>query len=378
MADPKQIVEKIRGFLAATDQTQSAELTQSSADYSELCLEANARLARCADFLRLGLRSEAIQFADCNPPLLETVSMLDLPSIGAWEQICATYGLPRPVRLMMDVAKTLNDAYAEQEPIKPLLVKHRLLALTNAPLSERLSVLRQLALADAASPCWSDDVKEFERARISSLKVEAASAIRAASIERIDQLLAEITAEAWQSPFPEPLKASLSCASASLRGAGAIKQLQSMVPRVREAHAAMNLEECREVFAQWSQIAAESKAGLPDDLLAEIQPLTQLLERQNKARERARAFRTACNELAAALDANATAETLQQVYRYVISFEMELPEALLAEFQRRLSRLQRDVQKEKRRQFATAMVLVTAVALALIAMAWTILFSGKR
>ncbi|HZL34945.1 MAG TPA: hypothetical protein VFC78_06530 [Tepidisphaeraceae bacterium] len=310
--------------------------------------------------------------------MLEMVSSLDFSEMNAWEQACATYGLARPIRLMLDAAKSLNDAYTEQEPLQPLLVKHRLLAITNAPLPERLSVLRKLAAEDAVSPCWMQDVERFEKARFSTLKNEATAAIKSANVAWVDRLLEEVTGEPWQSPVPEALKIALFRASASLHHDDALIRLREMVPRIREAHAAMNLDECREVFSEWALIVQESNVVVPEDLLGEILPLSRLLDQHQEGQEREREFAAACVELKAAFDLGAPAEELRQRYRRILSFELEVPEELDAEYRKKLEALAREQKLEKRRQLMVALVLGIAVAAAMGAMAIVMMMSGKH
>ncbi len=92
-----------------------------------------------------GPRSEAIHLAEEPPNLLDLVAALDLPDAEVWSDFCQTTGLPVPPALQMDRAAQLNDAYAAEQPLEHLLNRHRLLALSRGPVSERLEVIRQLA-----------------------------------------------------------------------------------------------------------------------------------------------------------------------------------------------------------------------------------------
>jgi ABC-type transporter Mla subunit MlaD len=71
MADTQRIVDDIRTFVHASDQTCNDSLRALAAAYAAACKEANDRLRRCDEFLRQGLRSEAIRFAEAEPNLLD-------------------------------------------------------------------------------------------------------------------------------------------------------------------------------------------------------------------------------------------------------------------------------------------------------------------
>jgi len=77
MNDAQRIVDDLRSVVHASDQTYSDQLTQLAKSYVEACGEANKRLRRCDDFLRQGLRSEAIRYAEAEPSLLDQVAILD-------------------------------------------------------------------------------------------------------------------------------------------------------------------------------------------------------------------------------------------------------------------------------------------------------------
>ena len=102
--DYNEVVDDIRSFLAAADQTRTDGLHDLAGAYARLCREANERLRRCGDYLRRGMRSEAIHLAEAVPPLLDVVAALDLPELEEWEQLCGMYELPRPVRLHIETA----------------------------------------------------------------------------------------------------------------------------------------------------------------------------------------------------------------------------------------------------------------------------------
>src|ERR1700747_2451391 len=112
MTDHHRIVDDIRSFLQASDQTFSDSLRSLAEAYNEACRETNARLRRCEEFLQKGLRSEAIHFAQTEPALLEVVAALDFPERPEWEQVALGYGLPPPPHLRIETAEALNRAYS--------------------------------------------------------------------------------------------------------------------------------------------------------------------------------------------------------------------------------------------------------------------------
>ena len=132
MPDYHQIVDQVRGIVQSSDQTRNDRMEQLAADYASACGEANQRLGRCQWLLQQGLRSEAIQLAESEPRLLDVVAVLDFRERAEWDELVGIYGLAAAPRLMVEAAGFVNEAYAQEEPIHDLLVKHRRLAMQRA------------------------------------------------------------------------------------------------------------------------------------------------------------------------------------------------------------------------------------------------------
>ncbi|MDB5354717.1 MAG: hypothetical protein JWN24_1170 [Phycisphaerales bacterium] len=377
MSDATHTVEIIRAFLAAGG-GGGAELAEVAGDYAELCREANARLLRCADFLREGLRGEALQFAACRPPLLALAGVLDFPEFGSWEHACDSMGWRRPVRLIAQAARDLAAAVAQQEPLRDLLARHRFLALSRAPLPARLTALRELAAADPGNPLWKHDVATLEAARFAELRTEIVTALKSGDGEWVEKLLEEVSAGPWHAPVPADLLEALSRTTAALRESRLSAELTALVPRVRAAYAAMSYDECRQVFAEWGRAVKEAKLPVPDDLRREIMPLARWLDEQEQRQQRESHFRDACAALAAAVEAGAEGEDLRAQYRAALGYEMEIPADLAVTYRRRIDGWEREQKGEKRKQFALSIVLVLGVALALGALAYVMFASGRR
>ena len=87
MPDHHQIVDQVRALAQATNQSRAAGLDGWAAAYAQACAEVNERLVRCQRLLQQGLRSEAIQLAEIEPRLLDSVAVLDFPERPAWDEL---------------------------------------------------------------------------------------------------------------------------------------------------------------------------------------------------------------------------------------------------------------------------------------------------
>ncbi len=184
MADYHQIVEQIRTALHSGDPGHNGRLAGLASAYADACTEAAQRLGRCHRLLQQGLRSEAIQLAESEPKLLDTLAVLDFPERPEWDDVVQMRNLTPAPRIPLEPARLLNEAYADEDPLQELLRRHRRLALQRAPLKLRIAVLRQLAAQDPGSPIWAEDLRTFEQARMLEIQDEAAEAIRRHDAER--------------------------------------------------------------------------------------------------------------------------------------------------------------------------------------------------
>ncbi|HET6248785.1 MAG TPA: hypothetical protein VFE47_13880 [Tepidisphaeraceae bacterium] len=376
MPDPKHTVDGIRAFLGSGNATAGAQIRNLATDYLDMCREANLRLKRCAEFLRDGLRGEAVAHARARPELLEFITGLQFSELPEWERACGSLNLPKPSRLATETAQHLVEAVRQQEPLEELLAKHRYLALARAEPSQRLAVLRQLIAADPTSPCWKRDAEELESARLAALHTDAAAAARKGDIVTVHTLLAELNAGPWVTPIPADLKEILTKASASLSEAATAARLRALLPRVRAAESALSYEECRAVFQEWGAIVKESKITVPPDLRGEILPLAHWLDEEEDRRQKEREFKAACATLTAAIEGRRPIEQLTRLYRAAVGFDLPMPERLLLAYRRVLETARQEQRREKRKQYLLAALLIGVIGVALAVLAYVMFGMG--
>src|SRR5579885_3465557 len=209
MPDLRRIVDEIRFYLDSNEAEMTESVRDAASDYAEACHQANQRLRRCGEFLNRNLRSEAIQLAEAEPDLLEVVSTLDFAGRENWDSVVSMYDLPSVEPLLMEVAEALNEAYALQEPVKKLLDKHRLLALSRAPLKQRLAVLWKLVEQDPTLGTWETDASEMERARLREMEAETYEAVKHVDAAGINAIVDELQHGKWTEAISQQFKAGI-------------------------------------------------------------------------------------------------------------------------------------------------------------------------
>jgi hypothetical protein len=369
MHDHQQIVDRIKAFVAGADQTRNEAVADLASNYSSACRDANDRLRRCGDYLRRGLRSEAIQLAECHPSLLDTIATLDMGELDDWEQLCAGYELARSERMMIEVAQELNEAYAQEQAIHDLLVKHRTLALRRAPLAERVAVLRELTLADPMTAHWGDDQEVLERAWLPAFRAEVASAVKAKDSAAIQRLAVAADPAVWRVAIPADIRQALDRAATAAQAELTVAELAALVPRVRAALQAGSYPDAKRVQAKWDKIVKQRQVPVPPELVDEVAPLTTWLAEQERLIELEAAQAEACERLRAILDVNVTLPDIRARYREVTALGLPVPPDVEADYLRAVRRLEKGKRMERLGIAVGVGVVVLIVVIVIVVMA---------
>ncbi len=289
--------ERIRSYLAAKDREWSQELSDTSASYAVLCRDANDRIRRCADYLRRGMRSEAVHLAGCQPPLFDLIEALRLPDHAAWARDCVRNGLPAPPELLTRLSDPLRGdfetARSDENRLEPLLGRHRLLALARSPTRDRLEVLLALAEQDAGNPCWPREIQSLEAIRLKELRAEARAAFREKDLTASAALWQELTGRAWRAQIPSDLRAGVERAVASLRLDEAMAEIREILPLMNACREADDVDGCADQLTRWQRLIEERHLTLTPDLQGQIRPLLQWLEHARRRRETNRRLQAA-------------------------------------------------------------------------------------
>ncbi len=338
MPDYHQIADQIRGIVQSSDQTRNERLEQLAADYAAACGEVNQRLGRCQWLLQQGLRSEAIQLAESEPRLLDAVAVLDFRERAEWDDLVGIYGLATAPNLMVEAAGFLNEAYAQEEPLQALLVRHRRLAMQRSPLRMRIGVMRQLAAQDPNNVVWGDDLHPFEKARFRQIRVEAAEAARLSDPAHLGRLLEEVQQQKWVEPPPRALVQGLTKADAQLRGQKTRAALADLDGRLNDAFAARDPIRGRIVRNEWISLTASSPLDPGDPIWERVAPALRWLDDEDRRDAADRDQEAALAAVVKALDEPGFIAPLEleRLGQAVLGHGRGMPEALQQRFLSRL------------------------------------------
>ncbi|MDO5580027.1 MAG: hypothetical protein Q4G69_02735 [Planctomycetia bacterium] len=291
MIDYQTLIDKM---LAAVDMPDLPldQLQGLSGQYAEACADANQRLARCGQFLRVGNSAEAIRLADSTPPLLDICNILDYSDRDEWFEMCKSLHLAVPAVINHTIVEQLNNAYNLYYNIEDLLKENRKLALLRAPLDKRLNVLRQLAEKEPQNIIWSEMIDEYEKIRIEELGTAFQKAKKSEDpVSAITAIGKELESTKWTNSPPESLLREVKNWLDNSAFQLGLIQLRGTAERLHKAFRDNDLENAKTWNGQWNDYLRQKKipyAKIPNEIKKYYVPAANWIKECDAKKERER------------------------------------------------------------------------------------------
>lgn len=341
---PQAICAQIRRVLSQTEGVSQDELVDLMQRYRRLVLMVNKRLDRANAWLRQGLRTEALGLVEQQPDAIDAAAELCLAySWHEWAALCNRNGMDTVPCPDIETAGDLSDAYDREELVEEHLAKHRLLALANGPLAQRVAVVRGLALLDPDNPIWRNQQSQWESHRITQMSREALAAASAKDLPTLRELLRELTAHEWLSAPPQELNASVAKAVRHLQRAEVVATYETLASQLHEAHGAQDDAWLDRLVAQWENVKVRTGVAPPETLVADVASALFAWREWEATRLADVQFRGDLALMEELLDAHATTSELEPLYEKLRRAEREVPRSVSARYESRRDehRLQR-------------------------------------
>jgi|GEM_PF-6582019 len=363
-----QVAYDVSSLLERANDVSAEQLTVVTGSYSVACEQVNRRLRETNNLLRKGLRAEAIQECEREPNLLDAAESLDIHDVETWEALHRKHNLMLPPALLIQQAAELNTAYAEQAPLRELLRKHRLLALGQAPIRQRLLLLRQIADKDANNETWEKDISTYESSRFRELKTDLAKWKGSQDNRKIEELYAEIVGSPWQSAVPAEIKDTVIKLKRKHAKEAAYERLTGLAASIVHAHSELDAERAMGLRQVWSSELTAALIPGNDPLLSKVAPTFDWLDEVEQKAAAQRQFNELRLELERTLDDPAsTQEDVEPLFYRLQQSDHEIPQVLKQRYQRKLHALD----AHKRRGFQLKVFAIVGSLLILAALAYS-------
>jgi mono/diheme cytochrome c family protein len=341
MPDIEQDIVNIRSALMLMHPADRI-LAETAARYGAACALVNDRLRQSADLLRKGLRTEALQQAMIDPPVLDLFAQVDFPERESWLRYCQEQGLTQPPPLQDSLAVELNQAFAEADNLKEALRRHRTLALARAPLQRRLGVLWRLAKLDPLNAIWLKDVREFEKARLRELDDEVRLAAQRNDLPHLERLAQELAVPDWSEPPPSALLQRVRASRDRFLAQGARERLVQLEAYLSVAVAEGDRGKAKALHDQAAPLLGQVSFAPGDPLLQRLELAMHWVRERDARDQRQRQWEQACEFLEQTLDGRAdppTLATLAELEETTLAYGMGMPKGLERALASKKSRL---------------------------------------
>ena len=363
MRRAQQIVARIKGFLEAGLEIDPAGLASLSEEYAGLCDKANETLRRCEQYLRNGMRTEAIHLAEATPPILEVAAILDFHGVEAWREFCRRddrFTVPSPIAA--EVVSWLNQAYVQEDSLTEVLAEYRRIA-HHGTLPQKIFRLRRLAELDAQNaPHWREDLKRFEEARLGQLAEAARRLIGADNLQGMESLLDEIRSPDWLAKPDARLVAELERHIERVRVQEAQAQGKQIAQEAWEAYGALDYDLTGAAIGKWRNLIAEGIFEPSSDLDRDMAEVQEWFNIEKKKRTEEQEFNYALSALSDALDKGVARDELERRLFAVTKHDREVPETLLRRAQLAIEDARKAEERTRKLVMAAGGVLLLIIA----------------
>jgi hypothetical protein len=215
----------------------------------------DARIARCHELVRRGLRTEALGYAAEPPDLFQAARLLDLERFeeyGTWAEASRTAGLALPPTPQLENLAAIEQAAERVDELRPLLERWRRMNIQRAPLPSRIRMLRELCAADPVSDVWRTSLADHESYRLMEIRAHVGRLrerftrqrdATAAGIEpEVEQYVAELGGEWTTLTPPAGLVEQATALAADVRQRRIDDRLDQLAAEIGAAHALLDTD----------------------------------------------------------------------------------------------------------------------------------------
>lgn len=355
-----QLASRINASVQAVGTGVAAEAGDLAKEYARIILFATQRINACSVLLSKGLRSEALHLLVVEPSVLPVIQAFESAKLPEFEYICKQQGITLPARWTQDQLSILRQAVAQEKKLQPLLKKHRLGAMIQLPLSERIATLRELANQDPGNPIWDQDIRTFESSLINDL-LTTTRRPGGATLANLQRTLRELTdPELRNKPTKEQI-ALIRAQVQKLLHQKLDEETRPLLDRLHHAYLASDPVATHEAIQAVSELFSARNVEIPPEVLQQVSPAAVWVGQVHERKALVQQFNNACDDLRQALADRQSVDALLAYKRKAESFEIDLPEEILWDLRTAINNHEMRRQRKVRFAFLAALMVITGV-----------------
>lgn len=283
-----ELVEKIKRILVNPEGIDEESLRRLASNYAARSRRLNDKLERAVGCIKSGALCEADRI-EREGRLIEEFQTLAFDRYDEWVAVCKSLGFDAAAPVSVDNGTELQLFIFAYDEVRELFARHRRLALTCAPIPQRLEALYPLLEKFPQCQTLLRSIDALEKERERELTDALNKKTEPITAEFAKQVLEELSSAARRNPPSEKL-------------------IQAYQKRYVKAMNAQTLETARNCLVEWAQAQLEENhkkmfecldtyrtcgyANLLSELANDEQEAFQLLERETLALKRQEQTRT--------------------------------------------------------------------------------------
>ncbi|MBQ6472480.1 MAG: hypothetical protein IJJ33_10885, partial [Victivallales bacterium] len=378
MTPEQQLIQQITQLLSASQLENNAQLRDLASQYAEVTQEAVRRLARCADYLNRGMRSEAVGEARNAPPLLELCKTLEFTEARKWRNLCESAHLPVPAEINEKQIAQLREAVSNEQNLEPLLKQYRR-AVYQQDHTECIRLLRALREQDAGNPNWSENLRPLEEAALPAVLVQAKQALESNDLQALRSLYEQELAHPQRVvPVPSQMLSQVRAKLMEERTSELKFQAENLLTELDNAIQTGDVPAVTRLQEQAGQLAqSEAFLSRPDGWDEALANAQAFLQEQQERLAREEAKRHELDHLNALLAGTPTEMELRQEWAKLVENGTEVTEHLQRQVEERLNELIRRGETRRTVLIFSGTVVLVGILVA-IALSFAIHQRGQR
>lgn len=350
--NPEAFLSNVKSVLLAKESPKPQQM-QSLADQHSVLVDAvNRRLSEASERIKSGLICEAIHLIERAPNALATAAELELGSLRkSWDDYCMLFSIttqePRT-----ELAIELNRVYNIYRKCESQIRLHRLLALSRAPLLDRIKVVQGLLSEDPMNPAWKSQLRILEKARLDLIDREIIDATERSDLQALRDLLSEVESKDRTVPAPMGLVTLAKSSYRKVRRTQQAKQIQEIEADMHDARARSDFESARVLLQTHASVSKGESSS------AAVESIRQWVEAQEQAAAIERQFAADVEVFDCALDDGIEFLELERLYAKLARYELPIPELSEQRFRQK----KRQLALERSRRYRIAAMIVLGIA----------------
>ncbi len=370
MTPAQRLVNRIREFVNGFNQEPTPAVHEMAQQYAEICRSLNDRLAKSAEFLQKGMRSEAVQEATEPPSVFSLADTLHFAELKKWRNLCLDLGMTPPPEIDTATTERLQEECSTEQFLTPLLREFRRL-VHKGTTAERIRILRQIKALDAENEVWRENLEPLEREQMEKLIKLAEESLAANNLAALREAYDEMTEPDWLLTPPQDVVTRIEHTLAEQRRAEARKEGTRLADELQAVLAAKDFDRAGPLVEKWKRLMKYQDFQPQDDLLQQVAPCVEWFTKEKQRRVEEAAFNEVVELGRKRLrHGESRLEWLEDYRNEIESFARPIPEDLKAELDARTAQaVRKQVQKRRFRRLVSGGIVVALIVTVLCILA---------